>query len=71
MNFEESIITSIDELLKKLEETKNLERPEKINGKLHSLTSFISANCVPPAITSDSRQTDIINLQRFKLFEKK
>ena len=52
---EESIIISIDELLKKLEQTKNLERSEKLNGTLQSLTSFIGANYVRPAI-SDSRQ---------------
>ena len=48
---EESIITPIDELMKKLEQTKNLERSEKLNGELQSLTSFIGANCVWPAIT--------------------
>ena len=53
---EESIILSIEELLKKLEQTKNLEISEKLNGKLQSLTSFISTNYVRPAITSDSRQ---------------
>ena len=43
---EKSIIISIDKLLKKLEQTKNLERSEKLNRELQSLTSFIGANCV-------------------------
>ena len=43
-------------MLKKLERTKNLEISEKLNGKLQSLTSFISTNYVRPTITSESRQ---------------
>ena len=53
---EESITSSIEELLKKLEWTKNLEISEKLNGKLQSMTFFISTTYVRPAITSDSRQ---------------
>ena len=42
--FEESIILSIEKLLKKLKRKKNLEIIEKLNGKLQSPTSFISTN---------------------------
>ena len=52
---EESIILSIEELLKKLAQKKNLEIIEKLNGKLQSPTSFISTNYVRPAI-SNNRQ---------------
>ena len=41
-----AIITSTDELLKQLEQTKSLERLKKLHGKLQSLTSFISTNYV-------------------------
>ena len=54
--FEESIILSIEKLLKKLKRKKNLEIIEKLNGKLQSPTSFISTNYARPAITSDNRQ---------------
>ena len=66
---EESITSSIEELLKKLEWTKNLEISEKLNGKLQSMTFYISTTYVQPAITSDSWQ--ILSLYKDLNFLKK
>ena len=52
---DESIIKSIHELMKQLEETKNSPVSDKLNSKIKSLTSFISTNFVRPAVTIDSK----------------
>ena len=52
---EESIIKSIDEFMKQLEEAKNFLVSDKLNSKIKSLTSFISNNFVRPAVTIDSK----------------
>ena len=48
---EESIIKSIDELMKQVEEAKNFPISDKLNGKIKSVTSFIITNFVRPAVT--------------------
>ena len=52
---DESIIKSIDELMKQLEEAKNSPVSDKLNSKIKSLTSFISTTFVRPAVTIDSK----------------
>ena len=47
---EESIIKSIDELMKQVEEAKNFPISDKLNGKIKSVTSFIITNFVRPAV---------------------
>ena len=66
---EEWITSSIEKLLKKLEWTKNLEISEKLNGKLQSMTFFISTTYKQPAITSGSWQ--ILSLYKDLNFLKK
>ena len=52
---DESIIKSIDELMRQLEEAKNFPISDKLKSKIKSLTSFISTNFVLPAVTIDSK----------------
>ena len=43
---DESIIKSIDELMRQLEEVKNFPISDKLKSKIKALTSFISTNFV-------------------------
>ena len=52
---DESMIKSIDELMKQLEEAKSSPMSDKLNSKIKSLTSFISTNFAQPAVTIDSK----------------
>ena len=52
---DESMIKSIDELMKQLKEAKSFPMSDKLNSKIKSLTSFISTNFVQPAVTIDSK----------------
>ena len=52
---DESIIKSIDELMRQLEKVKNFPISDKLKSKIKSLTSFSSTNFVWPAVTIDSK----------------
>ena len=52
---DESIIKSIDELMKQIKEAKNSPISDNLKSKIKSLTSFINTNFVRPGGTIDSK----------------
>ena len=52
---DESIIKSIDELMKQIKEAKNSPISDNLKSKIKSLTSFINTNFVRPGVTIDSK----------------